>query len=104
MAIDFTGGSPGQVVVISIPDWGITPFARGRNRNQITRQINRFNRVNRRITSRSGAVYIDITKLYRCEGTLREMLAEDGLHPSGRMYRLWSDRLLPAVLHILAEN
>jgi lysophospholipase L1-like esterase len=85
-AIGFAGGNAKHVVVVSIPDWGVSPFAEGRDRAKIGREIDLFNAINREETQRAGARYADITPVSRREKTL---VAPDGLHPSGAMYGEW---------------
>jgi len=99
-AIGFAGGNAKHVVVVSIPDWGITPFAEGRDRAKIGREIDRFNSINREETQRAGAHYADITPVSRRETTL---IAPDGLHPSGAMYTKWVDVIAPEARAALAR-
>ena len=100
-AIGFAGGSSSRVIVISIPDWGITPFAEGRDRVAIAAAIDRFNAVNRDETHKAGARYVDIAPASRAATSDRSLIAADGLHPSGRMYREWTAIMLPAAKSIL---
>lgn len=88
-AIAFAGGKPAHVVVVSIPDWGVTPFAEGRDRAKIAREIDQFNAINREETLRAGARYADITPISREAATDKTLVAGDGLHPSGAMYGRW---------------
>jgi lysophospholipase L1-like esterase len=92
-AIGFAGGDAKNVVVVSIPDWGVTPFAEGRNRAEIAAAIDRYNAVNREETARAGARYVDITPVSR--GTDPGLVASDGLHPSGQQYAAWVRLILP---------
>jgi lysophospholipase L1-like esterase len=101
-AIEYAGGDPKRVVVLSIPDWGVTPFAQGRHRNQITQEIDVFNTVNREETKRAGAIYVDITPSTREAANDASLIAEDGLHPSGKMYAAWAEKALPVALEILS--
>jgi lysophospholipase L1-like esterase len=91
-AIKFARGEPTHVIVLSIPDWGATPFAEGRDRGQIALDIDRFNAIACDETEKSGAHFIDITPISREH---RTELAEDGLHPSGEMYKRWAQLVLP---------
>ncbi|MBI3914782.1 MAG: SGNH/GDSL hydrolase family protein [Chloroflexi bacterium] len=95
-AIAFAGGRPARVIVLSIPDWGVTPFAAGRDRAKIAAEIDAFNAVNREETSRAGALYVDITPGSRGAASDAALIASDGLHPSGKMYGEWARRALPA--------
>ena len=97
-AVEFTGGRATRVVVISIPDWGVTPFAAGRDRAKIAAEIDRFNSAAREEATRAGARYVDITPVSREARTRPDLLAEDGLHPSGAMYRRWAETILPEAL------
>ena len=80
------------MVVLSIPDWGVTPFAArsGRNRETIGAEIDRFNQINREETARAGARYVDVTPESRHAATEPALIAPDGLHPSGVMYEAWA--------------
>lgn len=101
-AIAFTGGNPGRVLVLSIPDWGVTPFAEGRDRARIASEIDAFNEVNRNETERLGVRYLDVTGISREAAANPDLVAEDGLHPSGAMYARWVEAALPIVLEMLA--
>jgi len=91
-AIGFAGGNAKRVVVVSIPDWGVTPFAANRDRAKIAAEIDRFNAINAEETKRAGAKYADITPISRKNPTL---VAPDGLHPSAEMYAQWVTVILP---------
>lgn len=94
-AIGFAAGHPDRVIVLSIPDWGVTPFAEGRDRNAIAREIDEFNRINRELTIRFGAHYVDVTPVSRRAAVETSLVANDGLHPSGAMYRDWARMVFP---------
>jgi lysophospholipase L1-like esterase len=103
-AIHFAGGRPDRVVVLSIPDWGVTPFAVVRDRDQITKEIDAFNAANRAEVEKTGANYVDITPITRrMTEDSPHLLAADGLHPSGEMYALWVEQVLPVVMPLLEE-
>ncbi|MBN1180490.1 MAG: SGNH/GDSL hydrolase family protein [Anaerolineae bacterium] len=103
-AIDFAGGRRDRVVVLSIPDWSVKAFATGRDRQQIAWEIDQFNAINRVETGRAGARYVDVAPVSRGAQDDPGMTAEDGLHPSGAMYRLWADLALPVVGAALLER
>ena len=96
VAVKHAGGKPGRVLVISIPDWGVTPFAAGRDRAGISAAIDSFNDVNHAEAERIGARWVDITDLSRAAAHEPALVAQDGLHPSAEMYRRWVERILPA--------
>lgn len=98
-AVAFAGAEARRVIVVSIPDWGVTPFGRGRS--GVGDAIDAFNRVNRAEAERAGAWYADITPASRRAHTAPELTAEDGLHPSGKMYTQWVELLLPIAVEIL---
>ncbi len=102
-AIAFAGGDPDRVIVLSIPDWGVTPFAESRDPDRIAAEIDRFNEVNREETEVAGARYVDVTPVSRQAATDRELVAVDGLHPSGKMYAAWVSLVLPEALAVLGR-
>ena len=102
-AIAFGGDEPSRVLVLSIPDWGVTPFAEGRDRGMIAMEIDAFNAINRAEALRGGARYVDITPASRRARTDRSLVAEDGLHPSAEMYRLWAELALPSAALALRQ-
>jgi lysophospholipase L1-like esterase len=99
--IEFAGGLPNRVLVLSIPDWGVTPFAEGRDRTEIATEIDSFNTVNREESEKAKAHYVDVTPVSRQAVRDPPLIAEDGLHPSGDMYAEWARLALPKALEIL---
>lgn len=100
-AIEYSGGKPDHVIVLSIPDWGVTPFAAERDRALIGQQIDKFNAVNLEETKITGARYVDITPISRMALEDLLLIAPDGLHPSGKMYAMWAEKVLPVASQIL---
>ena len=101
-ATAFARGKAARVIAVSIPDWGVTPFATGRDRPAIARAIDRFNAVSREETRRAGAYYADITPISRRASGDASLIAADGLHPSATMYAAWLDVIFPLALRILS--
>lgn len=97
-AIQFAGNERSRVFVLSIPDWGITPFAAQRDIGAIAKEIDTYNNACRMITESLHCHYIDITASQRADGKQEEFIAQDGLHPSGKEYAKWADKLYKAVL------
>lgn len=95
-AIAFAGGESGRVIVLSIPDWGVTPFASGRDRAQIAQEIDTFNAINRTEAELRGVAYVDVTPVSRRATFEPELIAGDGLHPSGKMYAEWTEMAFAA--------
>jgi len=89
-SIAFTKNNKHHVFVLSIPDWGVTPFANGRNPERIATEIDAYNHINKEESKKAGVNYINITSLYREIGDDPAYLAEDKLHPSGKMYEKWA--------------
>lgn len=102
-AIALAGDEAGRVIVLAIPDWGVTPYAEGRDRARIATEIDRFNAVNRRETDLAGARYVAITAGTREAASNPSLLAPDRLHPSGTMYASWARLALPEALAALGE-
>lgn len=100
-AVALAGDDPSRVIVLSIPDWGVTPFAAGRDRVQITAEIDRFNAINRQASSQAGVAYLDVTAMSRQAASAPSLLAEDGLHPSGKLYTRWAEAVLPIACQAL---
>ena len=90
LAIHLTVGRPEHVFVLSIPDWGVSPFAAGRDRSAIAGQIDQFNTTARQITTAHQAAFIDITPHSRSEG---QSFTADGLHPAATQYSFWARQL-----------
>lgn len=102
-AIELAGDDPGKVFIVSIPDWGVTPFAQqqGRNPANIAEEINTYNSIKQEMAKRKSLEYINITDISREAGNKPEYLADDGLHPSGKMYNAWVERIFPVARDIL---
>jgi lysophospholipase L1-like esterase len=100
-AIEYAGGDPNKVIVLSIPDWGFTPFAADRDTEPISQQIDQFNAVNREETESAEAHYVDVTVISRMAMDDFDLIAGDRLHPSGKMYAMWAEKVLPIVKEII---
>ncbi|OKS89545.1 SGNH/GDSL hydrolase family protein [Mucilaginibacter polytrichastri] len=96
-AVKFTGGNARHVFVLSIPDWGVTPYANGRNRDKIAEEIDQYNAINKDASEKAGANYINLTDLSRAMADDESYIAGDKLHPSGKMYSLWAQKLAAAI-------
>ena len=102
-AVTFANNNPTDVIVVSIPDWGATPFAHRQDREAIGAEIDAFNATNRNATEQAGAHYIDITPISRKALTDASLTAEDFLHPSGEMYAEWVTLIAPITETILCK-
>lgn len=94
-AIALAGDRPARVVVVSIPDWGVTRFARDTQCDgaTIAAELDAYNAIAREETARRGARWVDITGFSRQQP---DQLADDGLHPSTAQYALWVEAIAPA--------
>ncbi len=96
-AISFAGGAAPRVIALSIPDWGVTPFAAGRDRAKIAAEIDRWNEMEQHEAEAVGVAWLDVTAISREAAVHTELVASDGLHPSAAMYARWVEQLLPLV-------
>lgn len=100
-AIAFAGNREESVLVLSIPDWGVMPFAANRDRDKIADEIDLYNRIGKEITLNRSVAWIDVTGISRRAANDPSLVASDGLHPSGRMYGLWVNAAMPSILEIV---
>ncbi len=100
-AIQLANGNPHHVVVISIPDYSVTPFANGSDKQKIAREIDAFNEANRMIAAAYKVHYLYITDGSRKAAADPSLVAADGLHFSGKEYAIWSAQLVPIIKSIL---
>ena len=105
-AIAFAAGRSDRVLVLSIPDWGVTRFGAesGRDLAQVSREIDAFNDAARDISTRDGVAFVDIAPVSRVRGPEPAMQAEDGLHPSAAMHALWLQAALPVAQLLLSDT
>ncbi len=89
-----------RLFVISIPDWGASPYGFGFDRAKVSKEINEFNSVVKEESEKRGLRYFNITTISRRALIDRTLIASDGLHPSGKMYKLWVDKIIPIISKI----
>ncbi|MDI3319760.1 SGNH/GDSL hydrolase family protein [Pinibacter soli] len=100
-SISFTSDAQ-HVFVLSIPDYSVTPFASHTgDTTRIRTQIDQFNSINKEISLRSGVNYLDITPSTRLALNDPSLIANDGLHPSGKLYGKWVEILFPVMNDVL---
>lgn len=99
IAINYAGGKKENVFVLSIPDWGVTPFAEGKERGKIAAEIDEYNRVKKEECEKLGVKFYDITGISRTIDPA--LIASDGLHPSAKMYKMWIDKIYSDIRTIL---
>ena len=102
-AIALAGGRPGRVLVLSIPDWGVTPFGQGSGRDtaRIAAELDAYNAAAAAECAARGVAFVDITPASRSPGNQPERIAADGLHPSARAYADWTVLALPVAETLL---
>jgi lysophospholipase L1-like esterase len=98
-AITFAGNITKNVFVLSIPDWGVTPFAAERDVAKIALEIDGYNAACEKITLKYNCNFIDITTSQRADAHDAEMLASDGLHPSGKEYAKWAELIYNLIMN-----
>jgi lysophospholipase L1-like esterase len=105
-AIGFADGRSERVLVLSIPDWGVTRFGRdsGRDLAVIARELDAYNAAAHDLCTARGVAFVDITEDSRERGAEPAMLADDGLHPSKAMHARWAELALPVARRLLASR
>ena len=93
-AISFASGNNEKVFVLSIPDWGITPFGLIKKRSNIGEEIDTYNKLVCEISSYKEIQYFNITDISRKVNEIDNLLTDDGLHPSPLMYSMWVDKVI----------
>jgi len=96
-AILLAKGRPERVFVLSVPDWGVTPFAKDRSPESIAKEIDAFNKKNKAITFAYKCTYLDITQSTREHGGREQFLTPDRLHYSPSEYQIWAEKLSGAI-------
>lgn len=99
-AIELAGNNESKVIVISIPYYGVTPFAKYSDTEKIASKIDIFNKINLEETVLRKANYVAITYISRLAKIETSLIAAEGLHPSGEMYRLWVENIFPIAKRI----
>jgi lysophospholipase L1-like esterase len=92
-AIQFAGNKAYHVIVLSIPDWSVTPFAEGRDRKKLAQEIDEYNSASKSIAEKYKVYYVDITTGTREAATDTSLVAPDGLHPSAKEYSRWAEKI-----------
>jgi len=90
--------NPSNVFVISIPDWGATPFAKFKNQQKISLELKKYNDFIETQTTMKKVLYFDITAISRKAFFNKNLIASDSLHPSKKMYRLWVNKMKKPLL------
>jgi lysophospholipase L1-like esterase len=99
-AIHLTDEQASHVIVLSIPDWSVTPHAEGSNITKVAAEIDAFNEVNARLAKQYGVHYIDVTTGIRQNWDDLSQVASDGLHLSGKVYARWAADIAEYIMQL----
>lgn len=103
-AIALANHDPEHVLVLSIPDWGQTPFGAAYNVSEIAQEIDQYNQLIEQMSASKGVTFIEITAISRLAATQPNLIAADGLHPSADMYALWAAEIEPHIIQLISPN
>lgn len=105
-AIGYAGGRADRVLVLSIPDWGVSRIGMASDRDvvEIAQELDAYNAAAAEVCARRGVAFVDITPVSRARDAEDAMLVDDGLHPSAAMYAEWTAQALPVARDLLAGN
>jgi lysophospholipase L1-like esterase len=103
MALKLAGGNADKVFIVSIPDYGKTPFGAAKA-TQIAKELKAYNKVNKAIAKEYDIQYFNITPISEKAKNDLELVADDTLHPSGKMYKAWVDMMFNKVLKMVKAN
>lgn len=80
-----------KIIVLSIPNWGVTPFAKDRNEQQITQEIHQYNAVCNKLAQKNNSTFIDITPQTELAKSNIDLLTSDNLHYSKKSHLQWGN-------------
>ncbi|MBS1948461.1 MAG: SGNH/GDSL hydrolase family protein [Bacteroidetes bacterium] len=103
-AAGLAGGEPSRVIVLSIPDYSVTPFAIDLNRPGIANEIDLFNNINKEISATYKVHYINITSESRKAASDKTLVSTDCLHYSGKEYAIWAGMLAETIKNIIRAD
>ncbi len=95
-ALDLVEQDTNRVFLLSIPDYAYTPFGKGDP--GISRELDAYNKINKRVAREKGLAWVDITPISRKGLDKPALVAKDGLHPSGKQYGEWITEILSGLL------
>ncbi len=99
-AISLSGNDKNRVFVVSIPDWGYTPFGSNFDREKVSSEIDQFNQVIKEEADLRQVRYFDVTTISRLALNDNSLTAADNLHPSGKMYTLWVEEIMKTLSEV----
>ena len=101
LAIGLAGNDPDKVFVLSIPDYGVTPFGQSGNPDEVSAELKEFNQLKKEIVGAYGVNYFNVTDISQKASSDLTLLADDQLHPSAIMYEMWVGRIKSSIVSIL---
>jgi lysophospholipase L1-like esterase len=101
--VAFNQGVTSEIVVISIPDWGVTPFGTNWDQEKVRQEIDQFNLILRTVCTQNDIQFIDITGVSRSSESDWSLVTQDGLHPSAKMYERWVSKMLLEILQSIRK-
>jgi lysophospholipase L1-like esterase len=103
-ALHYAKQIPEHVIVVSIPDWGVTPFAKDHDTMQVAAAIDEFNSICKTMADQYAVHFIDITNDQRKDGSDTDFLAADILHPSAKEYAKWAEKIFERMDYVIKDN
>jgi lysophospholipase L1-like esterase len=103
-AIQFADQKAEHVIVLSIPDWAATPFAKKEEKEKIAEAIRSFNKINKQISATHNVHYIDITGDSLAASSDSEMVAKDKLHYSGKQHSIWAEKVAEVIENMISKK
>lgn len=100
-SVVLASGRRSRVFVVSIPDYSVTPFVNPSDKQRVSKEIDGFNAINKEVTLANNIAYIDITPTSKAAATDPELIAGDGLHPSGKQYAKWAALIASVIKNAL---
>lgn len=97
-AIELANGKKDRVIIVSIPDYGVTPHGRSMDEEKISKEIEVFNSINKALSIQYKVLHTDVTLGFRQNAGDTSLIAVDGLHPSGKEYRKWAEKIVELIV------
>ncbi|MBD3636263.1 MAG: SGNH/GDSL hydrolase family protein [Crocinitomicaceae bacterium] len=90
------------VFVVSIPDYGYTPFGK-KKQKQISERLKIYNSICKKVSKEKGVTFYNITPISQSNPDDITLVAKDGLHPSGKQYGMWVDSFIDSLYKQLSS-
>lgn len=94
-----------NIIIISIPDFSVKPqgekYSQGRN---ISAGLMSFNEIIFEEAAKRKIRTVDLFTISREMKYDKEMVAEDGLHPSYKEYEIWEKMIFPVAFELLKKK